>query len=116
MTALRHSCSRRADPHWFIPTALFFVVAWLLTFNAAYVNGDDILPLAKLEFRNAFAPNFKREWVPNRMLDAYGRDLLAAGFDLWFFSLRTVVPVDFFLLFKAYAATLHAAFLTIVLG
>lgn len=110
----RGDASSRPD-RWLVRTALFFVVAWLLTFNGAYVNGDDVLPLAKAELHNAFVPNFKPEWVPNRMLDAYGRDVLAAGFDLLYFSLRTVVPVDFFLLFKAYVATLHAAFLTILL-
>lgn len=109
------SRSSRGDPRWIGATALFFLVSWLLTFNGAHVNGDDVLSLAKLEFRNAFVPNFKRDWVPNRMLDGYGRDLLSAGFDLWFFSVRSVVPVDFFVLFKVYVATVHAAFLTTVL-
>lgn len=99
---------------WIVPALLLFAVAWLLTFNAAYLNGDDVLPLAKAELRNAFVPNFKTSWVPNRLVDSYGRDLLAAGFDLWFFALRTVVPVDFFLLYKAYSATAYAAFLTMV--
>jgi hypothetical protein len=91
-----------------------FLVAWLVTYDKAVVCGDDIYHFQDRYGSSVFLPNFAPGWIPNRVVDLYGRNLLAHLFDLVFFPLHSLFGADFFYVFKLFNATLFAAFLCVV--
>lgn len=104
----------RAGSGDLVGRAAVFVVAWLATYNKAVVCGDDVYHFQDRYGSAVFLPNFSRSWIPNRVVDLYGRNLLAHLFDLVFFPLHSLFGADFFYVFKVFNATLFAAFLCVV--
>ncbi|WP_298281952.1 hypothetical protein [Acidocella sp.] len=93
---------------------ILFCIAWLSTFNKAVVNGDDINHMQGHYGNELLLPHFSSDWIPNRVVDLYGRNLLAHMFDLVFFPAHILFGADFFFVFKIFNATLFATFLCIV--
>jgi hypothetical protein len=100
----------RGRGEWAGP-AVLVAVAWLVTYTKAVVRGDDVNHLC-VPYGNAiFLPNLAPGWIPNRVLDLYGRNLLGRVFDLVFFPVHELLGVSFFQAYKLFNATLFAAFL-----
>jgi len=93
---------------------VLFVLAWLVTFNKAVVNGDDINHLQGHYGNAIFLPQFGPGWIPNRVVDLYGRNLLGRVFDTLFFPAHALLGVDFFYFYKLFNATVFALFLCVV--
>jgi len=74
------------------------------------MKGDDVLHFQGSYGKNIFLPAFKAAWIPNRVFDTYGRNLLAHLFDLIFFPLKSLFQMDFFHFYKIFNATLFVAF------
>ncbi len=94
--------------------AVLVAVAWLGTYAKAVVCGDDVDHLSAPYGSAIFLPNFAPGWIPNRVLDLYGRNLLARVFDLLFFPAHDLTGMDFLTAYKVFNATLFAAFLWLV--
>jgi hypothetical protein len=91
--------------------AILFAAVWLATFNAAYVNGDDVMNFQASYGRSYYFPRpLKRDWIPNRLFDTYGRELLRSVFNLLFFPIRQIFSLSFFWFYKIFSATLFAGF------
>jgi hypothetical protein len=91
-------------------------VSWFVTYNKAYLSGDDVNTFRGSSYYGAsiFFPRLKSDWIPNRVVDMYGRNLLAHTFDLIYFPLKSLFGADFFFVFKIFNATIFAVFLCVV--
>jgi len=89
-------------------------IAWLVTYNKAVMCGDDVDHLYAPWGNQIFLPNFIRSWIPNRVVDLYGRNLLGRVFDVTFFPAHALTGVDFFHFYKIFNATLFTVFLLVV--
>ncbi|GLQ88969.1 hypothetical protein [Dyella flagellata] len=78
--------------------AVFFV-SWCVTYSRVYVNGDDVVHMQGSYGKSIFLPSFKPDWIPNRVFDMYGRNLLVHLFDMIYFPVKSLFGVDFFLFF-----------------
>jgi len=106
-TAVRRSGDRAAQ-------AVLAAIAWLGTYNAAVIRGDDVNHLSAPLGNLIFLPNFAPGWIPNRLVDLYGRNLLSRVFDVTFFPAHALTGVDFFHWYKIFNATLFTVFLLVV--
>lgn len=61
------------------------LVSWLITYNAAYVNGDDVYHLQGEYGNSIYFPDLGSDWIPNRVFDLYGRSLIV-HFSILFIS------------------------------
>lgn len=92
-----------------------FFVSWFVTYNKAYLAGDDINTFKGSGYGvSIFLPRLKPDWIPNRVVDMYGRNLLVHIFDLIYFPAKSLFGADFFFVFKIFNATLFAIFLCFV--
>lgn len=92
-----------------------FIVSWLVTYNRAYLTGDDINTFKGTGYGvPLFLPRLKPDWIPNRVVDMYGRNLLVHVFDTIYFPAKSLFGADFFFVFKLFNATLFAIFLCFV--
>jgi hypothetical protein len=92
-----------------------FTVVWFATFGAAFVNGDDVVYISNYwELSDVFLPEFRESWLPNRVIDSYGRSLVTVSFDFFYFPIKAIFDTDFFLAYKYFSATLFAGFISIV--
>jgi hypothetical protein len=94
--------------------AVLVAVAWLVTYTKAVVRGDDVYHLCMPYGSAIFLPNLAPGWIPNRVLDLYGRNLLGRVFDMLFFPAHELFGTDFFQAYKIFNATFFAAFLWVV--
>jgi MFS family permease len=96
-------------------TVIFFV-SWFVTYNKAYLTGDDVSTFKGSSYFRAFIffPKLKHGWIPNRVVDMYGRNFLARVFDLIYFPAKSLFGVNFFFVFKIFNATVFAIFLCFV--
>ena len=67
---------------------VLFVFVWLITFNAAYVNGDDVVHMVGKYGNGVFLVNPNDHGIPNRLFDSYFRGLSTALFDAIYFPLK----------------------------
>lgn len=94
-----------------------FLVAWFVTYNRAYLSGDDINSFKDSNYGvPLFLPQFSHSWIPNRVMDMYGRNLLLHIFDMIYFPAKSLFGTDFFFAFKLFNATIFAIFLCFVYG
>jgi len=92
-----------------------FVLSWLVTYNRAYLTGDDVNTFKGTGYgATLFLPRLKPDWIPNRVVDMYGRNLLVHVFDTIYFPAKSMFGADFFFVFKLFNATLFAVFLCLV--
>ena len=92
-----------------------FFVSWFVTYNKAYLAGDDVNTFQASGYGvSIFLPKPAPGWTPNRVVDLYGRDLLRHVFDLVYFPAKSLFGADFFFVFKIFNATLFAIFLCVV--
>jgi hypothetical protein len=91
-----------------------FLVAWFVTYNKAYLMGDDVDTFNGNRWLPMFLPRLQPEWIPNRVVDLYGRSLLVHVFDVIYFSAKSLFGADFFFVYKIFNATLFAIFLCFV--
>ncbi|HTJ90206.1 MAG TPA: hypothetical protein VL356_08530 [Acidocella sp.] len=95
---------------------VIFFVSWFVTYNKAYLTGDDVNTFWGGSYYGAslFFPRLRPDWIPNRVVDMYGRNLLARMFDLVYFPAKSLFGADFFFVFKIFNATIFAIFLCFV--
>ena len=92
-----------------------FFIAWFVTYNRAYLAGDDVNTFQGSGYGvPLFLPKPEPGWIPNRVVDLYGRNLLGHLFDLIYFPAKSLFGADFFFVFKIFNATLFAIFLCFV--
>jgi hypothetical protein len=91
--------------------AVLAVLAWLLTYTKAVMRGDDVNHFSVPFGNQIFLPNLAPGWIPNRVVDLYGRNLLVRFFDVTFFAAHDLAGVDFFHWYKIFSATLFAVLL-----
>lgn len=102
----------------YVLSAAVLIISWISVFNVAYPLGDDAFGIATLSPTDSLLPNLENGWIPNRLLDLYGRSLSNQLFDFFHSFLNTVFnhQVDFFYSFKIYNATLYSIFITFTLN
>lgn len=102
----------------YILSAAVLIISWISVFNSAYPLGDDAFGIATLSPTDSLLANLENGWIPNRLLDLYGRSLSNQLFDFFHSFLSTAFNhrVDFFYSFKIYNATLYSIFITIALN
>lgn len=93
---------------------IIFTFVWLITFNAAYVNGDDVVYMVGKYGNGIFLVNPNDYGIPNRLFDSYFRGLSTALFDSMYFPVKLIYDVNFFYFYKFYTATVFASFITYV--
>jgi hypothetical protein len=91
--------------------ALLFMIIWVSTFNAAYVNGDDVVYMSGLQTRQILLFQLHKAWIPNRVLSSYSLTLSTAIFDFFYYPAKYAFNIDFYVAYKIFAATLFALFL-----
>lgn len=91
--------------------AVLFTFVWLITFNAAYVNGDDVVHMVGKYGNGVFLINPNDHGIPNRLFDSYFRGLSTAVFDAMYFPLKLIFEANFFYFYKFYTATVFAGFI-----
>ncbi len=92
-----------------------FFISWLVTYSKAYLAGADISAFQEKSYGvSMFMPKPTAGWIPNRVVDLYGRNLLGHLFDLIYFPAKSLFGADFFFVFKLFNATLFAIFLCVV--
>jgi hypothetical protein len=87
------------------------VLAWLVTYTKAVMRGDDVNHFSVPYGIDMFLPRFAPGWIPNRVVDLYGRNLLVRFFDVTYFAAHDLSGVDFFHWYKIFSATLFAVLL-----
>lgn len=104
---------RQTSDDW-VGRIVLLLVSWCSTYNSAYMSGDDVVHFQGGYGKKIFLPTFKTDWIPNRVLDTYGRNLFTHVFDLIFFPLKSLFQMDFFHFYKIFNATLFSAFLLLI--
>lgn len=85
-----------------------FVLTWLLVVGGVYPNGDDIAHLTKQIRLEQFVPVLGPHWIPNRIVDMYGRTLLTLGVEWWYGILHPWTGMDFFRVYQLLSASVMA--------
>lgn len=91
---------------------IFFIISWISVFEVAYMNGDDVVHFAQQNYRDIFFPELHVSWVPNRVIDFYGRTILTSFFNFLYFAANTSGHISFFNAYKIFSATLFSIFTT----
>lgn len=86
-----------------------FVLTWLLVVGGVYPNGDDIAHLSRQIRIDQFVPVLGPHWIPNRIVDMYGRTLLTLGVEWWYGILHPWTGMDFFRVYQLLSASVMAA-------
>lgn len=110
----RHPRSQRDHIGETLVLFAIIVIAWLTVYNKSYVNGDDVVHLQSSYGAKFFLPRIGTGWIPNRVVDLYGRNLLQHILDVLYFPLHSIWGFDFFHLFKFFNATIFVIFFSVV--
>jgi hypothetical protein len=89
---------------------IFFIISWISVFEVAYMNGDDVVHFAQQNYRDIFFPKLYASWVPNRVIDFYGRTILTSFFNFLYSAANTSGHISFFDAYKIFSATLFSIF------
>jgi hypothetical protein len=95
---------------WLLPV---FVITWLLVVRGVTPNGDDIAHIAGQIRFDRYVPVLGSHWIPNRVLDMYGRTLLTQVFELLYWPAHRLSGCSFFSFYQVFSAMIHAAFVTL---
>lgn len=100
---------RMNNSHWRWPL-ITFVLTWFVVVGGVYPNGDDIAHLSGQIHIEQFVPMLAPHWIPNRIVDMYGRTLLTKAVEWWYGILHPWTGMDFLRVYQLLSASVMATF------
>ena len=89
----------------------FTLLVFLSTFLTIHINGDDIDHMSgNYNYVYRYKPILAESWIPNRVMDPFGRTVFAKFFDLFYAFSNKVLKLDFFVSYKVFASIVSSVF------